>query len=374
MPTPAVGWDAKVKAKVAAVRCGQQHDRQGRLLHGHLRHPAPGRRHRGAQRRRHREPRAGAARRDGALPGRHRDDAGLPEPARSGRSPACWCSARRTSARSSPARSASRRSRSTPARRPSPATSRASAARPGRWCAVLPVTIPVNTVTCDGSNDARPNGDPMGLERRLHVPLCKNDPGNVGWLDWNPPAGGASEIVCSIINPDNPAIMLPSWQFVAATGNMNGGGSAPTTRPASCTRRRGSGPQVRRPDRPDPAVRQTCRTKNAEPEPDQPAPTVEHDAELRLPEPGGGGDGQNIWYRMPSFAYFAAVRPVRSPTCGGRHGAYISGSNRPSATRATARRRASSASSSTSCRPARSGPGRRLGHQRHKALGVQLIK
>ena len=58
----------------------------------------------------------------------------------------------------------------------------------------------------------------------LTVPLCKSNPGNVGWLDWDPPGGGASELVCSIVNPDNPAIALPSWQYVAATGNTNGGG------------------------------------------------------------------------------------------------------------------------------------------------------
>lgn len=39
-----------------------------------------------------------------------------------------------------------------------------------------------------------------------------------------PPAGGASDLICEIINPNNPAITLPSWRSVAETGNTNGGG------------------------------------------------------------------------------------------------------------------------------------------------------
>ena len=52
------------------------------------------------------------------------------------------------------------------------------------------------------------------------VPLCKNNPGNVGWLDWTPRRAATSELSQSI-DPDNPPIDLPSWQYVTATGNVN---------------------------------------------------------------------------------------------------------------------------------------------------------
>ena len=88
-------------------------------------------------------------------------------------------------------------------------------------CVVLPVTAPVTVVTCDGSNNPVGTSTPWPKNVRVIVPLCKNGPGNVGWLDWTPKGGGASELENSILHPDNPPIDLPSWQYVTATGNIN---------------------------------------------------------------------------------------------------------------------------------------------------------
>jgi hypothetical protein len=88
-------------------------------------------------------------------------------------------------------------------------------------CIVLPVTAPVTVVTCDGSGDATPTAVEWPRNVRVVVPLCKNNPGNVGWLDWTPKGGGASELENSILHPDNPPISLPSWNYVTATGNVN---------------------------------------------------------------------------------------------------------------------------------------------------------
>lgn len=89
-------------------------------------------------------------------------------------------------------------------------------------CAVWPVTFPVTTVACD------PNGDPiLGTNywpqdgTIVEVPLCRSGPGNVGWLDWYPPAGGADELADSIRYPNNPEVEVPDWYFVAQTGNVN---------------------------------------------------------------------------------------------------------------------------------------------------------
>src|SRR5205823_2960487 len=51
-----------------------------------------------------------------------------------------------------------------------------------------------------------------------------NGPGNLGWIDWTPKAGGTSEIIDSILHPNNPPITLPSWQYVTQTGDPNSQG------------------------------------------------------------------------------------------------------------------------------------------------------
>jgi hypothetical protein len=52
----------------------------------------------------------------------------------------------------------------------------------------------------------------------IALPLCSNGPGNVGWIDWDPPGGGASDVAASIRNPDNPPVSTPKWYFVSETG------------------------------------------------------------------------------------------------------------------------------------------------------------
>jgi hypothetical protein len=88
-------------------------------------------------------------------------------------------------------------------------------------CIVLPVTAPTVVVTCDGSGDAVLTPTDWPTNTRVIVPLCKGNPGNVGWLDWTPKAGGTSELVNNILHPNNPPIDLPSWQYVTETGDTN---------------------------------------------------------------------------------------------------------------------------------------------------------
>lgn len=89
---------------------------------------------------------------------------------------------------------------------------------------VLPVIFPLSIIFCRNNGDFAtrepesiwPKGEPVTM------PLCKGDAaGNVGWLDWSPPAGGVSELESAILHPNNPAIPVPSWQFVDSTGNVN---------------------------------------------------------------------------------------------------------------------------------------------------------
>jgi hypothetical protein len=243
----------------------------------------------------------------------------------------------------------------------------------GDWCAVLPVTIPVTTLQCDGSGNPVPGSSSWPWNTVLTVPLCKSSPGNVGWLDWDPPAGGSQEITCSIINADNPAIILPSWQYIAATGNTNGGGEC--TDIETGVEYEGVEEAVRKYDGQPVLIPQfdmTCRTYNSDPDPNSSAPPINTSPYYGCPNLPGGGSGQNIWYRIPSFANFQLCEPS-DPDCGGRHGAYIQGDQ--SAVCDTG-------NGATSCLVGKFvdvlstgtvGPGVGAGTG-SKALGVQLIK
>ena len=247
------------------------------------------------------------------------------------------------------------------------------AADQGEWCAVLPVTIPVNEVTCDGQNDVVPGTDPWDWNTVLIVPLCKSSPGNVGWLDWTPPGGGANEVVCSIVNPDNPLITLPSWQYVDATGNTNGGG--PCTDDDTGITYSGVEDAMRKYNGEIVLIPQfdlTCRAKQNDPDPVSTKPTIETPPNYGCPNPPGGGNGQNIWYRMPSFAFFQMCDPGLVE-CNGRQGAYIQGNNASVC---------DTGNGSTSCLVGKFtdvlstgtvGPGNGSGTG-SKALGVQLIR
>jgi Flp pilus assembly protein TadG len=87
----------------------------------------------------------------------------------------------------------------------------------------LPVTFPVNLLTCSNNNRPVTSGNPWPLNVDVTVPLCAGDPGNVGWLDWTPPNGGVSELVNAIQHPElvSPEISTPEWYFVSQTGNVS---------------------------------------------------------------------------------------------------------------------------------------------------------
>ena len=91
-------------------------------------------------------------------------------------------------------------------------------------CTILPITIPVNISMCDGQNKVITSGGPWLRGQIYRFPICGNSEGNVGYLDWEAPRGGAGDVVCSILYPDNPPIDLPEWVFAPESGNTNGGG------------------------------------------------------------------------------------------------------------------------------------------------------
>lgn len=173
-------------------------------------------------------------------------------------------------------------------------------------CLVLPVTIPLNGVTCDGSGDVVPSNPVTEwpyYNVSITIPLCKNNPGNVGWLDWTPTAGGTSELI-DVIGPPttNPEVSIPSWQYITATGNTNSSGLQDALNYYSTNQI----PVL------IPMFDSTCNT-----EPDPPSPGLS-DVE-RCPTANVGGSGSNQWYHIARFVSFLMDSP---------QGVFVSGSNK----------------------------------------------
>jgi hypothetical protein len=192
----------------------------------------------------------------------------------------------------------------------------------GKFCTLLPVAFPVNIITCDGSNSPLDTGEPWVFNTVYKIPLCSSASGNVGYIDWDPHSGGAGDVVCSIQTPDNPAIDLPSWNYVAQTGNSNGGGGSCSQTIEEAIRDH-EGETVLAPQ-----FDLTCHPSNAQGDPDSTLPAIVTDPNYGCPAGALGGGGANIWYRFPSFAFLELCGPSVSG-CAGYHAAYLQGNNRP---------------------------------------------
>lgn len=171
-------------------------------------------------------------------------------------------------------------------------------------CGIWPVTFPVTTVSCDH------NGDPvLGVDAWpttgaiLEVPLCRNGPGNVGWLDWYPPAGGASELAETILHPNNPELEIPDWYFVTSTGNVN------SSQVEDALRTYQDDLVI------VPLFSATCRTDPGE-----------DGNDLPLPCTTTRGTGQNQYYLLAAWAGFRLCGPLTAGCEAVAEGAYVSGS------------------------------------------------
>jgi hypothetical protein len=111
------------------------------------------------------------------------------------------------------------------------ATARTGYATTVAGSGLMPVTFPVMLEQCvpgSGSNGLvlptyqAPTGPthdwPIGPNNPVALPFCANGPGNIGWIDWTPTAGGASELAGQILNPSGPAIHVNHWYFITQTG------------------------------------------------------------------------------------------------------------------------------------------------------------
>jgi hypothetical protein len=190
----------------------------------------------------------------------------------------------------------------------------------GRYCALLPVAFPVNVISCDGSNNPLDTGQPWVFNTVYIIPLCNTASGNVGYIDWDPHSGGAGDVVCSIQTPDNPAIDLPSWNYVAQTGNSNGGGGSCSQTIEEAIRDH-EGETVLAPQ-----FDLVCKPSNAQGDPDSSLPAIITEPNYGCPAGALGGGGAQIWYRFPSFAFLELCGPGVAG-CNGKHAAYLQGNN-----------------------------------------------
>lgn len=95
---------------------------------------------------------------------------------------------------------------------------------------LLPVTFPVLFTQCDGNSlvvgggtGTPPGTWPVGPANQVVVPMCSNGPGNVGWIDWTPTGGGASELADAITKKNNKPMSTPHWYYITQTGSISSG-------------------------------------------------------------------------------------------------------------------------------------------------------
>ncbi len=161
-------------------------------------------------------------------------------------------------------------------------------------CPLVPVTVPVTVVTCDGSNKADLSSTRYIKYVHYVIPLCQQSPGNVGWIDWVPPYGGTSELTAEIANPQGRYVTIPEWYGVAETGNVN------AAQVEDALNQYAGQPIL------IPMFDSTCNI-------DPPGPTV-----LACPPANVGGNGNNQWYHFPQVGTFLLDSP---------RGAWINGNN-----------------------------------------------
>lgn len=189
-------------------------------------------------------------------------------------------------------------------------------------CGVMPVTFSIPITACDGSN--RPlrvgvdwpivslstaQSDSTGRYMST-VPLCKNGPGGVGWLDmsksWQngqvvPWPNCSGNLRDQINEPCNGPFDIPTW-IHTQSGNVNSVDN-------SIDSYRGQAILV-------PMFDATCR--------EVPSSGLPADCT-------NTGSGDRLWYHIPRFAYFllhrAYIQGGNSPECNSPPGAPLVGGN-----------------------------------------------
>src|SRR3954447_16518471 len=177
-------------------------------------------------------------------------------------------------------------------------------------CGVMPVTFSIPITSCDGTS--RPlrigvdwplvgldvaKADSTGRYESI-VPLCKNGPGGVGWLDLD---CGTNTLRDQILTPCNGPFDIPVW-MQTSSGNSNNVESAMNTYDGEVIL--------------VPMFDATCRE----------VPSTGLPADCTDP-----GDGNNLYYHIPRFATFlldrAYIQGNNNPACNSAPGQPLAGGN-----------------------------------------------
>jgi hypothetical protein len=185
-----------------------------------------------------------------------------------------------------------------------PATARTGYLSTFSPAGLLPVTFPVLLEQCipgSGSNglvlptygSPPSHAWPTGPNNVVALPFCANGPGNVGWIDWTPPAGGASELAGQITNPNGPSIHVNHWYYITQTGDITSVDSAMDTWEGRDIYIPIYYVEVGSGSPPVPTLIGTCDT----------TPSDLGDVHS-CPAGHLGGNGSNQWYYITAFASF----------------------------------------------------------------------
>jgi hypothetical protein len=174
---------------------------------------------------------------------------------------------------------------------------------------LIPLTFPIMLEQCEsggGSNrlilpeyGAGNHAWPYGPSNMLALPFCSNGPGNIGWIDWTPPNGGASEVAASITTPNAPAIDVLHWYYITQTGAVTSLDAAMDTWEGRDIYLPIFHVEVATPltNPPVPSLIGTCDT----------TPNGAQDQLSDCPAGHIGGTGSNQWYYLDAFASFHLV-------------------------------------------------------------------
>ena len=175
---------------------------------------------------------------------------------------------------------------------------------------LIPLTFPVMLEQCQSGGGSNrlilpPYGAtashawPYGPNNMVALPFCSNGPGNIGWIDWTPPAGGASEVSASILTPNSPAITVSHWYNISQTGAITSLDAAMNTWEGRDIYLPIFHVEVATPltNPPVPSLIGTCNA----------TPGGSQDLLSDCPAANVGGNGSNQWYYLDAFASFHLV-------------------------------------------------------------------
>lgn len=89
--------------------------------------------------------------------------------------------------------------------------------------ATLPIAFNASIVYCNGQGDSVPTPINYNKNQLMVLPICKNGPGNVGFLDMSPSSNGVPAVIDCVNSPCNLGTgdPLPFWLYNVSPGDKS---------------------------------------------------------------------------------------------------------------------------------------------------------